>query len=50
MQRTVKAESLARVHTHTHTHTHTINLVKINNNINMAKGNMDLSGIYYNTG
>ena len=34
----------------THTHTHTINLVKINNNINMAKGNINLSGNYNDTG
>ena len=47
MQRIIKAESLAGVHTHTHTHT--INLVKVNN-INIIKGNIRLSGNYKDTG
>ena len=48
--RIIKAESLAGVHTHTHTHTHTISLVKINNKIYSEKGNIGLSGKYYDTG
>ena len=36
--------------THTHTHTHTINLVKVNRKVNIIKGNIGLSGKYYDTG
>ena len=46
--RTIKAESLVGVHTHTHTHT--ISLTIVNNNINITKGNIGLSGKYYDTG
>ena len=42
--RIIKAESLAGVHTHT------ISLVKINNKIYSEKGNIGLSGKYYDTG
>ena len=48
MTRMIKAKTLVRVHTHTHTHT--ISLVKINNNINIIRGNIGLSGKYYDTG
>ena len=44
--RIIKAESLVGVHTHTHT----ISLVKINNKVNIIKGNISLSGKYYDTG
>ena len=46
MTRMIKAKTLVRVHTHTHT----ISLVKINNNINIIRGNIGLSGKYYDTG
>ena len=49
MQRMIKVESLAGVHTHTHTHTHTISLDK-NNEIYNKKDNISLSGDYYDTG
>ena len=49
-KRMIKAESLAGVHTHTHTHTHTINLVKVDSKVNIIKGNIGLSGKYYDTG
>ena len=47
--RIIRVESLAGVHTHTHTHTHTISLNK-NNKIYSEKGNISLSGKYYDTG
>ena len=45
MQRTIKAKILVRVHTHTHT-------ISLNNivNIKNKKGNIGLSGKYYDTG
>ena len=47
MQRTIKAKNLAGVHTHTHTHTISLgNDKKIYN----ERGNISLSGKYYNTG
>ena len=48
MQRIIKAESLAGVHTHTHTHT--INLVKVNSKANIMKDSIGLSGNYNDTG
>ena len=50
MQKMKKARTVEAVHTHTHTHTHTISLVKMNNKINITKGNISLSGKYYGTG
>ncbi len=47
MQRIVKTESLVRVHTHTHTHTISLNK---NNKYYNEKGNVSLSGNYYDTG
>ena len=50
MQRTIKAESLAGVHTHTHTHTHTNSLEKkLIKNINI-RDNIIIFGNYNDTG
>ena len=46
----IKPRTVEAVHTHTHTHTHTISLTIVNNNINITKGNIGLSGKYYDTG
>ena len=45
--RIIRVESLAGVHTHTHTHTISLNK---NNKIYSEKGNISLSGKYYDTG
>ena len=45
--RIIRAESLAGVHTRAHTHTISLNK---NNKIYSEKGNISLSGKYYDTG
>ena len=49
MKRIIEAKNLAGVHTHTHTHTHTISLGN-DKKIYNERGNISLSGKYYNTG